>query len=160
MTCKEFIYMKKIELDLLKLKGGEFDKTPHKDFIIKHARGYVESIPEQREFRYREDQARDEHGRFTDEGGSSASSSDNGGNDLTDGSESVRLDSNGIPFCFPNIHLPYKEYKSFTDQVGRNWYSKYEGKELCQYKTTQKTYYFENRGIGDYNIYAIKEHKK
>ncbi len=111
------------------------------------------------EVRYREDQARDEHGRFIDEGGSSASSSDNGGNDLTDHSESVRLDSNGVPFNYPNIELPYKEYKSFTDNVGMVYHSKYEGKEYCRYSTTRKTYYFENRGIGDYNIYRVKEQK-
>ena len=102
MTCKEFIYMKKIELDLLKLKGSRFEKTPRRDYYIKHAKGHVESTFE---LRYREDQARDEHGRFTDEGGSSASSSDNGGNDLTDGSESVRLDSNGVPFKYPNVKV-------------------------------------------------------
>ncbi len=157
MTCKEFIYMKKIELDLLKLKGGKFDKTPHKDFYVKHAKGYVESIPEQRELRYREDQARDEHGRFTNEGGSSASSSDNGGNDLTDGSESVRLDSNGVPFKYPNVKVSKKEYARFMSQVDLKYDTHYLGKEYCHIEFTDKTYLFENRGRGDYNIYRILE---
>lgn len=154
MTVKEDLFMKRIELDLIKLKGGIFENTPRKDFFIKHAIGYVESTFE---LRYREDQARDEHGRFTDEGGSSAGSSDNSGNDLTEHSESVRLDSNGVPFKYPNVKVSKKEYARFMSQVDLKYDTHYLGKEYCHIEFTDKTYLFENRGRGDYNIYRILE---
>ena len=79
---------------------------------------------------------------------------------LTDSSESVRLDSNGVPFNYPRVEIPPKEYAEFIDQVGRTWHSKYEGKELCIYANTKKLYYFENRGIGDYNIYRVGRNRR
>lgn len=76
---------------------------------------------------------------------------------LTKGSKSVRLDSNGIPFEYPTVELPYKEYKNVTDEIGMCWHSKYQGKAFCRIVFTDKTYYFENHGIGDYNIYRVTE---
>ena len=133
MTEKEKIVMLSIrrEIEVLKIKGRRFE------YLVK----------------YSDDQPRGPDGRWAS-GGSGT------GGDLTNTQESVRLDSNGVPFNYPNVYLPPKEYKNFTDQVGRTWHSKYKGKELCRYTTTKKTYYFENRGIGDYNIYRVKEHKK
>ena len=50
MTIQEYIFMKYIDLDLLKLRSG-----------------IIEPLPE---FRYSPDQPRDDHGRFTAVGGS------------------------------------------------------------------------------------------
>lgn len=147
VTIKEFIYMKQIELDLLRVRAGIFEKTPKKDFYIKRTTGYITP-----EYRYSPDQPRDNHGRFTDAGGSDSS----GGNaDLTESSGSVRLDSNGVPFKYPTVRLPKKEYANVMDEIGRRWNSNYENLEYCRIKFSRKTYYFENRGIGDYNIYKV-----
>lgn len=80
VTIKEFIYMKQIELDLLKVRAGIFEETPKKDFYIKRTTGHTTP-----ELRYSPDQPRDDHGRFTDAGGSDSSGGDSG---LTDSSES------------------------------------------------------------------------
>ena len=77
--------------------------------------------------------------------------------DLTKSENSVKLDSNGVPFKYPTVQLPKKEYANVMDEIGRNWNSKYEGKEMCRLKFTNKTYFFENRGIGDYNIYHVEK---
>lgn len=76
---------------------------------------------------------------------------------MTNELKDVRLDSNGKPFKYPTIKLPKKEYANVMDEIGRNWNSKFEGKEMCRLKFTNKTYYFENRGIGDYNIYHVEK---
>ena len=76
---------------------------------------------------------------------------------LTTSRKNVRLDSNGVPFSYPTVKLSKKEYADVMGEIGRCWHSKYQGKELCHLEFTDKTYYFENRGIGDYNIYRVKK---
>lgn len=41
--------------------------------------------------------------------------------------------------------------------ISENWHVKYEGKELCILRFVNKTYFFENRGFGDYNIYGVEK---
>ncbi len=77
--------------------------------------------------------------------------------DLTKSQNDVKLDSNGVPFRYPRVDLPKKEYANVMDEIGRNWNSNYEGKEMCRLKFSNKTYFFENRGIGDYNIYHVEK---
>ena len=76
---------------------------------------------------------------------------------MTKNKNNVRLDSNGVPFRYPTVNLPKKEYAEVMGEIGRWWHTKFEGKELCRLDFTDKTYYFENRGIGDYNIYRVKK---
>lgn len=98
---------------------------------------------------YNPNQPRESNGQFASTGGSS------GGGGLTKPSKNVRLDSNGIPFKYPNIQLPRREYRAFMDAVSDGYETKYEGKEFCRLPTAKKVYYFENRGLGDYNVYRI-----
>lgn len=97
----------------------------------------------------------DDKGRFTT-GSHLSSQSTNSG--LTNNKNNVKLDSNGKPFKYPTVYIQdKKEYAAFMDQVGRRYNKLYKGKAFCKIKFTDKIYYFENRGIGDYNIYKIKE---
>lgn len=79
------------------------------------------------------------------------------GSSLTKTVKSVRLDSKGSSFRYPTINLPKKEYADVIGEIGRLWHTKYQGKALCVLSFTDKVYYFENRGIGDYNIYAVEK---
>ena len=97
-------------------------------------------------------QPREPNGRFASKGGGTGGVSSK---KLTNSSENVRLDSNGVPFNYPTVKLSRKEYKNVMDEIGRTWNTKYEGKEMCRLVFTNKIYYFENRGIGDYNIYKV-----
>ena len=115
------------------------------------------------EFRYNElrgngqNYIKDDKGRFAGSRPGSRAGGSSVKTGLTKSSKNVRLDSNGIPFQYPTVELPYKEYKNVNDEIGMCWHSKYQGKELCRIVFTHKTYYFENRGIGDYNIYRVTE---
>lgn len=100
---------------------------------------------------------KDDKGRFAGSRPGSGAGGSSVKTGLTKSSKNVRLDSNGIPFQYPTVELPYKEYKTVNDEIGMCWHSKYQGKELCRIVFTHKTYYFENRGIGDYNIYRVTE---
>ena len=96
-------------------------------------------------------------GRFTSGGGSSGGVGKSIPKGLTKIKNNVRLDSNGVPFRYPTVNLPKKEYAEVMGEIGRWWHTKFEGKELCRLDFADKTYYFENRGIGDYNIYRVKK---
>ena len=85
---------------------------------------------------------------------------DSSGDDQTSGAESVKLDSNGKPFNYPEFRVPKKEYAEFMDQVGRKYDTEYKGRAICVYKNTKKIYYFENRGIGDYNIFRVERNRR
>jgi len=127
--------------------------TPNTNASVKVGEG---GIAVNDELRYNE--SHDDRGRFTfGSSGRSSGKTGTGKSDLTNELKDVRLDSNGKPFKYPTIKLPKKEYANVMDEIGRNWNSKYEGKEMCRLKFTNKTYYFENRGIGDYNIYHVEK---
>ena len=78
---------------------------------------------------------------------------------LTKQKNNVRLDSRGKPFKFSTVNLPPKEYANVMSDIGRRWNTCYKGKELCRLEFTDKTYYFENHGIGDYNVYKVKSNE-
>lgn len=111
----------------------------------------------------------DDRGRFASGGGGGGHIAamtklySNGGakpkkSDLTKSENSVKLDSNGVPFKYPEVHIDdKKEYAAFMDQVGLRYEKYYEGNEFCHISFTNKTYLFENHGRGDYNIYRILE---
>ena len=127
--------------------------TPNTNASVKVGEG---GIAVNDELRYNE--SHDDRGCFTfGKSGGSSGKTGTGKSDLTNELKDVRLDSNGKPFKYPTIKLPKKEYANVMDEIGRNWNSKYEGKEMCRLKFTNKTYYFENRGIGDYNIYHVEK---
>ena len=130
--------------------------TPNTNAYVKMGEA-VKNVPDDDgEQRFNENH--DDRGRFTfGKSGGSSGKTGTGKSDLTNELKDVRLDSTGKPFKYPTIKLPKKEYANVMDEIGRNWNSKYEGKEMCRLKFTNKTYYFENRGIGDYNIYHVEK---
>lgn len=79
---------------------------------------------------------------------------------MTKNTANVKLDSEGKPFKFKAVQLPKKEYAEVMSEIGRWWHTKYDGVEFCRMDFTDKTYFFENRGIGDYNIYNVRRNKK
>lgn len=86
MTAKDFIYMKNIELDLLKVRAGIFEETPKKDFYIKRTTGYITP-----ELRYSPDQARGPDGKWVPDGSGGSNSSGSG----SSSSENNNVDSSG-----------------------------------------------------------------
>lgn len=99
-------------------------------------------------------------GGYGGSGGGSVSSSggsvsSNGG--LTNSIKNVKMDLNGKPFKYPSVRLPKKEYAKVMSAISENWHVKYEGKKLCILRFVNKTYFFENRGFGDYNIYGVEK---
>ena len=63
-----------------------------------------------------------------------------------------RLDMNGEPFSKPTLYLPVAEYKRVTSEISTN-YGNHRGKPFSQVEIEGKTYEFENRRFGDYNIF-------
>lgn len=63
----------------------------------------------------------------------------------------------GVPFRYPNVHMPPGEYKTFIDKVGERYDTWYKGQEICTMKYVDKIIKFENRGYGDYNIFEIED---
>ena len=106
---------------------------------------------------------KDEKGRFAGSrpGGGSGSASGKSRTSkksgLTKGQKSVKLDSYGKPYKFPEVWLPPKEYANVMDEIGRWYESNFKNKPFCRLEFTNKTYYFENHGIGDYNIYGVED---
>ena len=79
---------------------------------------------------------------------------------LTKSENDVKLDSNGVPFRYPEARIDNKaEYRDVMENIADRYKKYYEGKELCTLDFVDKTYYFENHGFGDYNIYRIKKGK-
>lgn len=80
--------------------------------------------------------------------------------DLTKSENSVKLDMNGKPFKYPEVYIEDKsEYRDVMENIADRYKQYYKGKELCTLDFVDKTYYFENHGFGDYNIYRIKKGK-
>lgn len=90
-------------------------------------------------------------------GGSSSKGKTSKKSGLTKGKKSVKLDSYGRPYKYPEVRLPPKEYANVMDEIGRWYDSKFKNEPFCRLKFTRKTYYFENHGLGDYNIYAVED---
>ena len=106
---------------------------------------------------------KDEKGRFagsrpgSGSGSSAAKSRTSKKSGLTKGSKSVKLDSYGQPYRFPTVWLPPKEYANVMDEIGRWYEDNFKNQPFCRLEFTNKTYYFENHGIGDYNIYGVED---
>lgn len=121
------------------------------------------------ELRYSDNQPRGAKGRWAATGGGRIASMtklySNGGakpkkSDLTKSENSVKLDMNGKPFKYPEVYIEDKsEYRDVMENIADRYKKYYEGKELCTLDFVDKTYYFENHGFGDYNIYRIKKGK-
>lgn len=102
------------------------------------------------DFEYRFNPNHDDKGRFCA----------GNGKGLTKSAGSVRLDSKGKPYKYPTVQLPKKEYANVMEQINRYWTDLFSEKEMCHMTFTKKTYYFENHGLGDYNIYRVKRSSK
>ncbi len=113
------------------------------EWVDKHP---VQTRTEQRGW---QEQPREKNGQW----GSNGRHLTNGANDDT-----IRKDMNGIPFNYPTVYVPPVEYAHFTEEVG-TYYDNYKGDEFTHFQSAifGKIYFFENRGIGDYNIYRVVE---
>ena len=70
----------------------------------------------------------------------------------------VPLDNDGFPFRFPAFELDWRESAKIRHEINTN-YGKYKDRVLCQHESygidhTPYTYYFENRGFDNINIYS------
>ncbi len=96
---------------------------------------------------------RDEKGRFAEGGGSSSDGSTDKSGSY---SNEKRKDMDGNYFSQPTLQLPKAEYSKVCSEISTN-YSRYEGKRISVHCTATdegvKSYYFENHGYGDYNIF-------
>ena len=71
-------------------------------------------------------------------------------------SKTARLDIEGVPFSTPTYYLPHAEFKEVCSAITSDDYEGiHEGKPFSQIKMNNKTYFFENRRKGDYNIYKV-----
>ena len=81
--------------------------------------------------------------------------------DRTDGYSyypTYHLDKKGRRFNRPTVHLPKDEYGYFIHGVNTEFKGRYCGKAIGIYYSSQtgRTYYFENHGFDDYNVYDVE----
>ncbi|MCM1023829.1 MAG: phage portal protein [Prevotella sp.] len=130
--------------------------TPNTDTVINirnkgHKIGVSDSdIPEEvsdgrEELRYNHNHD-PKTGKFTSGGGSSSKG-------LTKGRGSVKLDSKGNPYSYPELRLPKKEYGKVMHEIDTLYHSRYEGKKRGWVTISKDTYYFEIHEFNEYNIY-------
>ena len=72
-----------------------------------------------------------------------------------------RLDGQGRPFRFQTIYLDPNEYARIISEIN-TCYSLYEGQTYCVHDSYDigdgaYSYFFENHGYNDYNIYSKQE---
>ena len=116
--------------------------------------GQTKNLISGEERAYNPNQPRDARGRWAPSGGGGSSAKKG----LTKKSNNVKLDSNGKPFKYPEVFIKDKaEYKNVMSSIADRYKTHYEGKPFCELEFINKTYYFENHGFGDYNIYCIEE---
>ncbi len=72
---------------------------------------------------------------------------------LTTGKKSVKLDSKGIPYRYPELRLPKKEYGKVIHEINTMYHAKYSGKEKGILILNKSTYLFEIHDFDEYNIY-------
>ena len=68
-----------------------------------------------------------------------------------------RLDIEGVPFSTPTYYLPHWEYTEVCSAITDCYEAFYKGKPFAKKSMNNKTYYFENRRKGDYNIYRVTD---
>lgn len=91
-----------------------------------------------------------QNGRFTISGVSRK-------NTLTNSQKSVKLDSKGVPYKYPELRLPKKEYGKVIRAIDDLYASKYEGKSKGWLTLSKGTYKFEIHGFNEYNIYEKRK---
>lgn len=67
----------------------------------------------------------------------------------------IPYDQKGNAFGKPEYHLPPRTYKKIVGEINTEYESRHKGKKYSSYPTTKKTYYFENHGYDDFNIYDV-----
>ncbi len=72
--------------------------------------------------------------------------------------EIYRFDSNGKPFLFPTMELDKSEYVRIVSEIN-TCYTMYRDQEFCVHDSYDIhdgafSYYFENHGYNDYNVFA------
>ncbi len=72
---------------------------------------------------------------------------------MTNEKNSVKLDSKGVPYSYPELRLPKKEYGKVIHEINTAYYSKYSGKEKGILFLNKSTYLFEIHDFDEYNIY-------
>ena len=94
---------------------------------------------------------RDPDGKFASGGGGSSGKK----------TKTPPLDTKGERFTRPRKQLPPKEYGKVMRDINKDFDRLFEGKEFCAITTVVKikgkdtyaTYFFENHGFDDYNVY-------
>lgn len=71
--------------------------------------------------------------------------------------KSVKLDSKGVPYNYPELRLPKKEYGKVIRAIDDLYASKYEGKSKGWLTLSKETYKFEIHGFNEYNIYEKRK---
>lgn len=69
----------------------------------------------------------------------------------------IPYDQKGNAFGMPNYYLPPKTYNRIRSKINTYYDSKHKGKRFSHYSTPKKTYYFENHGFDDFNIYDVED---
>lgn len=93
----------------------------------------------------------DEEGKFESKAHSVSQKS------LTGNRQNVKLDSKGIPYEYPELRLPKKEYGKVIRAIDDLYASKYEGKSKGWLTLSKETYKFEIHGFNEYNIYEKRK---
>lgn len=69
----------------------------------------------------------------------------------------IPYDQKGNAFGMPNYYLPPKTYNRIRSKINTYYDSNHKGKKFSHYSTSKKTYYFENHGFDDFNIYDVED---
>lgn len=85
------------------------------------------------------------NGRFTSGGNSSKG--------LTSGEKSVKLDSKGKPYNFPELRLSKKEYGKVIHEINTLYDTKYKGLKRSVHVSGNYAYRFEIHEFDEYNIF-------
>ena len=91
------------------------------------------------------------NGRFTASKGVSQK------NKLTTSQKSVKLDSKGVPYKYPELRLPKKEYGKVIRAIDDLYASKFEGRSNGWLTLSKEAYHFEIHGFNEYNIYEKRK---
>lgn len=66
----------------------------------------------------------------------------------------VPYDSEGKEFTMPNYYI--SNYGKVMSEINVKYDKCYKNKEFCTH-ISDRTYYFENHGYNEYNIYDVEE---
>ena len=74
------------------------------------------------------------------------------GNGLTSGGKGVKIDSKGVPYKYPELRLPKKEYGKVIHEIDTNFHGRYEGQKYGLIDVANSRYKFEIHEFNEYNI--------